>query len=222
LCDNIVKEVSEKCKNLTIDNSQAFYSQSLPGVDTFYSARKFFGVPDGAYLNTDTLLNDSFETDISYQRFEHLLGRADKGAEEFYAAFKKNDEVLSNQPIKQMSKLTQKLLSGINYNAIADIRKQNFNILHLHLQPSNLLTPNLELGAVPMIYPLLVSDGEQLKKKLIQNKVFVATYWPNVKDWVNGNCYEAELYANLIAIPIDQRYSDFELLKIVSLINNHA
>lgn len=222
ICDNQVNAVAAKCKNLIVDNSQAFYSLPLPGVDTFYSPRKFFGIPDGAYLYTDTLLDESFETDISYQRFEHLLGRADKGAEEFYTVFKNNDEALNNQPIKQMSKLTQKLLSGIDYDTIAAIRRQNFDILHSHLKEINKLKVNIELGAVPMTYPLMVSDGEQLKQKFIQNKVFVATYWPNVKYWVNENCYEAELYANLSALPIDQRYSDLELLKIISLINNHA
>ncbi|WP_129594606.1 hypothetical protein [Seramator thermalis] len=53
ICDNQVKEVAAKCKNLIIDNSQAFYSMPLPGVNTFYSPRKFFGIPDGAYLYTE-------------------------------------------------------------------------------------------------------------------------------------------------------------------------
>jgi hypothetical protein len=219
ICDNQVNEVAAKCKNLIVDNSQAFYSLPLPGVDTFYSPRKFFGIPDGAYLYTDTLLDDSFETDISYRRFEHLLGRADKGAEEFYTVFRKNEEELSNQPIKQMSRLTQKLLSGIDYNAIADIRRQNFHIFHSHLKEINKLKVNLELGAVPMTYPLMVSNGEQLKQKLIQNKVFLATYWPNVKNWVSRNSIELKLYSNLLSIPIDQRYSHIDMKKILLILN---
>lgn len=47
VCDYQVKKVSMKCKNLIIDNAQAFFSKPLPGVDTFYSPRKFFGLPDG-------------------------------------------------------------------------------------------------------------------------------------------------------------------------------
>ena len=218
LCDKIVKEVSEKCKNLIIDNSQAFYSQPLSGVDTFYSPRKFFGLPDGAYLYTDRLLDDNFETDISYQRFEHLLGRTDKSAEEFYTAFKNNDEALSNQPIKLMSKLTQKLLSGIDYHTIADTRIRNFNFLQSQLGDRNQLKLNLELDAVPMVYPFLVSDGEQLKKILIHNNVFIATYWPNVLEWVDENDFECKLYKRMIALPIDQRYGNQEMENIVSLI----
>lgn len=222
LCDRIVKEVSEKCKNLIIDNSQAFYSQPLSGVDTFYTPRKFFGLPDGAYLYTDMLINDNLETDLSYQRFEHLLGRIDKGGEDFYTAFKKNDEALSNQPIKLMSKLSQKLLSGIDYKTNAKIRRENFILLHSKLRDRNELNLNLDYSSVPMVYPFLVSEGEKLKKILIQNKVYIATYWPNVLEWVGENHYESELYKKMNTLPIDQRYSEDDMAKIVSIINDYV
>jgi hypothetical protein len=218
LCDYVTREISEVCNNLIIDNSQAFYSQPLSGIDTFYSPRKFFGIPDGSYLYTDKLLDDNFETDLSYHRFEHLLGRTDKGAEEFYSVFRKNDEALSNQPIKLMSKLTQKLLFGIDYFCISEIRRKNFIMLHSKLQDSNKLELNIELTAVPMIYPLLVSNGEQLKEKLIQHKVFVATYWPNVIEWCNSNDVDSHLTKDIVALPIDQRYGIEEMKKIINLI----
>ena len=67
-------------KQLIVDNTQAFCFSDR-GVDTFYSARKFFGVPDGAYLYTDKFLNVELEQDVSCQRCEHLLRRIDEGAE---------------------------------------------------------------------------------------------------------------------------------------------
>jgi len=220
ICDNQVNKVAAKCKNLIVDNSQAFYSLPLPGVDTFYSPRKFFGIPDGAYLYTDTLLDESFETDISYQRFEHLLGRADRSAEEFYTVFRKNEEEFSNQPIKHMSRLTQKLLSGIDYDTIAAIRRQNFDILHSHLKHSNQLKADLEIEAVPMTYPLLVSDGGQLREKLIQNRIYVATYWPNVLKWCDEKLLENKLTKEIVFLPIDQRYDEVEMKSIIEVIEN--
>ena len=77
ICNIQTKEVASICKNLIIDNAQAFYSKPIKGVDTFYSPRKFFGLPDGAYLYTDTLLDHNIKKDISYERCEHLLGRMD-------------------------------------------------------------------------------------------------------------------------------------------------
>lgn len=38
---------------IIVDNVQAFFQKPVDGVDTIYGCRKFFGVPDGAYLYTD-------------------------------------------------------------------------------------------------------------------------------------------------------------------------
>lgn len=218
VCDNNVDVVAQQCKNLIIDNSQAFYSHPLKGVDTIYSPRKFFGVPDGAYLYTDTLLDDGFETDISYQRFEHLLGRIDIGTEEFYGTFKSNDDSLMNQPIKKMSKLTQRLLSSIDYNSVAESRKQNFEYLNSKLSSTNLLSLNLSSNSVPLVYPYFFDSGAELKKKLIENKIFVATYWQNVLEWTSENDFEYKLAKCLLPLPVDQRYESNNLKEIELLV----
>lgn len=218
VCDNNVDVVAQQSKNLIVDNSQAFYSKPLDGIDTFYSPRKFFGVPDGAYLYTDTLLDDKLETDISYQRFEHLLGRIDIGTEEFYGAFKSNDDSLINQPIKKMSKLTQRLLSSIDYESIAESRKQNFEYLKSKLSNTNLLSLKLTSNSVPLVYPYFVDTGAELKKKLIENKIFVATYWQNVLEWTSENDFEYKLAKCLLPLPVDQRYESNNLKEIELLV----
>ncbi len=222
ICDKQIFEVSQKCKSLIIDNSQAFYAKPIPGVDTFYSPRKFFGIPDGAYLYINQELEIHFENDISYNRFNHLLGRIDTTPEEFYPVFKQNDEALNNQPIKKMSKLTHRLLTSINYEEVATRRKANFNFLHQHLQKINQLNFNFAESVVPMIYPFFIENGAEIKKQLIANKIFVATYWPNVLEWTKKEDIEFNFVKNLIAIPIDQRYSEKEMFKIVSVIQEYV
>ncbi len=49
------KLVSKYKKQLILDYTQAFFSRPIDGIDTFYSCRKFFGVPDGGYLYTDAI-----------------------------------------------------------------------------------------------------------------------------------------------------------------------
>ena len=63
--DAVTSAVAKKFRNVIVDNTQAFYAKPISGIDTFYSARKFFGVSDGAYLYTDTLLDEAFELDRS-------------------------------------------------------------------------------------------------------------------------------------------------------------
>jgi len=216
ICDKQVNEVSNKCKNLIIDNAQAFYSKPLSGIDTFYSPRKFFGVPDGAYLYTDKEIDFKLEQDISFQRCEHLLGRIDSGAEDFYEKFKANDQNLSNQQMKRMSNLTLKLLKSINYISIKNKRQENFKCVNDSLKSFNELRIETDEEDVPMVYPFLKRGNTKTKEFLLKNKIFTATYWPSVKGWLNkSNCYESYLVDNLISIPIDQRYDIEDLRELL-------
>jgi len=217
----LLKKLSIECRNLIIDNSQAFFESPIPQIDTFYSPRKFFGVPDGAYLFTNQLLKIQLLHDKSFSRFSHLIKRIDEGAEEGYDDFKTNDTSLNGQPIKKMSKLTQALLCNIDYSKAIKIRKRNFQFLHEHLQYSNELILNEVYDYKPMVYPYLTAKGNILKQKLIQNKIFIATYWSNSENWGNKNLYEEYLFQNLLPIPIDQRYTIKAIKTVLELINHY-
>ena len=205
-------------KQLIVDNSQAFYASRMDGIDTFYSARKFFGVPDGAYLYIDKKLEAELEQDVSYQRCAHLLRRIDESASQGYVDFRKDDEMLDNQPIKRMSRLTERLLEGIDYEGIKKRRRGNFQYLHQALKKGNQLEIVLHDEDVPMVYPYLVENGQELRKKLIENKVYVATYWGNVLRWCSKGALEYELVKNVVTLPMDQRYSNMEMEYIIKLI----
>lgn len=203
---------------LIVDNAQAFFSPRVYGIDTFYSPRKFFGVPDGGYLYTDIILQKKFIVDESYHRMRHLLLRIEKGAEKGYSLFRKADESLDNQPIHSMSVLTERLLQNVDYSYISKKRRENYQFLQHSLSKSNKLVIREDGNSVPMVYPYLTVNI-QLKRKLIDHKVFVATYWPNVEKWCSTDSIECFLAHNLIAIPIDQRYGIEEMCKILDLIN---
>lgn len=200
--------------NLIVDNAQAFYAEPLKGIDTFYSPRKFFGVADGGYLYIDKKLDIEIEQDFSFERMSHLLKRVDISAEFGYNDFKKNDDSLINQPIKFMSNLTSEILSSIDYNLIKEKRIENYLYFESKLKDKNLIHLSLNNNDVPMVYPCLTNDIS-LKSKLINNKIFVATYWPNVKDWTKEEDLEYQLTNNLLPFPIDQRYYKNDLKKLL-------
>lgn len=204
-------------KQLIVDNAQAFYAEPLVEIDTFYSPRKFFGVADGGYLYIDQKLDIELKQDYSYERMSHLLKRIDVSAEFGYNDFKRNDDSLINQPIKLMSNLTNKILSSIDYNSIISKRIENYLYLESKLKDKNLIYLPLNNNDVPMVYPFLTNDIT-LKAKLIANKIFVATYWPNVMDWTKEEDFEYNLANNLLPLPIDQRYLKKDLNNIIDII----
>ena len=211
--------LTKKHKNLIIDNAQAFYCRPLPGKDTFYSPRKFFGIPDGAYLITDKFLELQLEQDVSIDRINHLIKRIEYGPEHGYADYVKNEALLSGQPIKKMSNITKAILNGIDYKRVREKREKNFRFVHKNLKDFNLLQIDVETMAAPMVYPLLI-EKDGLKEFLIQNKIYVATYWKDVFKWVSEKDFEFKLAKNLVPLPIDQRYGKTNLTKVVKIIKS--
>ena len=208
-------------QQLIVDNTQAFYDKPVNGIDTFYTCRKFFGVPDGAYLYTDQLLDDELEQDESYERMSFLLKRIDLGAEAGYADFREQSRSLIGQPIKRMSKLTERLMQSIDYQLAAKRRRENFELLHQALEGSNQYHIHLSADAVPMVYPYL-SDHKELRDYLIGNKLFVACYWPNVLEKVTKDSVEFKMAKALLPLPIDQRYSSETIKTQIRMIKDYV
>jgi len=206
-CQKDIVVFREKYKNIIWDNTHAFYQSAVEGIDTIYSCRKFFGVPDGAYLATTVTIDERLEKDISSDRFKHLLGRFEGKASDFYADFKANNAGFKTAPLKSMSDLTHNLLGAIDYEAAAQKRKNNFKILNDAFKDINKI--NVENIDIPYAYPLYIKNGMKIKKKLAEKGIYVATLWPNVFE--GGNELEKDFAENILPLPIDQRYGDKEM-----------
>jgi hypothetical protein len=215
--DANARQVAQEFANIVVDNAQAFFFPPIKSTDSFYSARKFFGVSDGGYVHTTGMLNEALEKDISYGRFGHLLRRIDCGAKSSLELYRSNERILAHQPIKKMSALTERILGSIDYQAVQAVRKRNFAILHEKLASLNELNVNRDEVAAPMVYPLLISI-KGLRDFLIKNRIYVATYWKEVLSRVKPNSFEAKLANYLVPLPIDQRYGIEEMERIASTI----
>lgn len=215
-----VEQLAEKTgSRLIVDNTQAFYAKPTQGIDTFYTCRKFFGVADGAYLYTDKLLDNEFVQDESYDRMAHLLKRIDLSAEQGFVDFRKVDDGLDNQPIRKISKLTLRIMQSIDYESAAKKRRENYQMLHEVLGKENNLELPLDDNAVPMIYPFF-APTKGLREKLIENKVFIARYWPNVLEWTTEKEIEYLLANQMQPLPIDQRYGREDMKRIIEIVKD--
>lgn len=188
---------------IIVDNAQAYFQKPIPGVDTLYTCRKFFGVADGAILYTDKYIEVE-EQDESFERMHFLLGRYERSASEFYAEYVENNHFFKNEPIKRMSKLTENLLHGIDYEMVKSKRRQNFCYLHEMFQSMNKLNLSLPDGA--FMYPLYIENGTEVRKQLQAKKIFIPTLWPAVFNLCEENELEYDMAKNILPIPVDQRY----------------
>lgn len=202
---------------LIVDNAQAFYAPRLDGIDTFYSARKFFGVPDGAYLYTDCLLEEELEQDISLDRMTHLIKRIELGAEAGYDDFRRADDSLDNQPIRKMSRTTEAILQSIDYEDIASKRRANYLFLEKHLAVQNKLSLIMNKDDVPMAYPYFI-DSSSIRSNLIANRLYVPIYWESVAETCPPTALELDLVNMIIPLPVDQRILDMS--RVLTFIKN--
>lgn len=102
-CEKLAEQYG---KQLILDYTQAFFSEPIHGIDTFYSCRKYFGVPDGGYLYTDAVVDFAVEQDESYSRMDSLIKRIDLSPEAGYEDFHRVSALFHDMTIRRMSKLT--------------------------------------------------------------------------------------------------------------------
>lgn len=204
-----------------IDNAQGLFCKPNPKAHQFYSPRKYIGVPDGGIAVTslpDT--TDSLPKSTSYSRCMHLLKRMELTPSEGYDDFKINDNEIDKSHLSRMSNISKRILETVDLDFIKLHRRENFAYLHKSLASTNRLEiPTMDNFECPLVYPYW-SDKTDLKKKLIANNIFVATYWPNVLEWCKPCELEYELANHIACIPIDQRYSKEDMDRIVKTIQN--
>lgn len=213
---NNVRALSNIYPNLIVDNAQAFYSQP-PCRAAIYSPRKFFGLPDGGILRGKDIPNLTLEKGHSSDVCSHLLKRIDYGAQAAYKDFTDNDRALENYSLQSMSNLTKSLMGNIDYEHAALTRKKNFATLHHNLK--SIFPFSFATDDVPMVYPLILKNGIEVRNKLISNNIFVARYWPNVLDSCTEKNLEYQFVNQILPLPIDQRYDENDMKRIIRIIN---
>ncbi|OJX64831.1 hypothetical protein [Dysgonomonas sp. 37-18] len=220
-CCTVLQLVKEFGKQLIVDNTHAFFSKPYESIDTIYSPRKFFGLPDGAYLYTDTFLSEELELDFSIPHMTHLMKRIEYGnASAAYQDYLDYCTSLVGQPIKRMSNLASALLSNIDYENLKERQIKNFNYLHYVLGKDNKFEyDNFPSDTCPLSY-MFYSEDRDLRKKLIDNKIYVSTYWKETLGLVEKGSAEYKIVNYLLPLPCDHRYDEEDMERIINVINS--
>ncbi|MBA2860459.1 hypothetical protein [Methanococcus maripaludis] len=216
LTNRSIRKLKEKYGQIIIDNVQSFFQRPVNGVDTIYSCRKFFGVPDGAYLSTDAKLDYELKTDISKDRMKHILGRFEENASEYYAYFQENDKNFKKTPLMKMSNLTKNIMGAIDYNYVKKVRNENYFYIADKLGSLNIL--NISKPDGPFAYPFYIANGIEIRKKLAEKKIYVPILWPNVLKDCKKDTLEYDYAANILPLPCDQRYSINDMNRLIDTI----
>ncbi|MBO7509653.1 MAG: hypothetical protein J6T35_00570 [Bacteroidales bacterium] len=215
-------ELAHPYPHAIIDNCQAFFSAPLAGLYNVYSARKFVGVPDGAYvLGPDAeLFSSSYPQGYSSDTAQFLLQRIEYGCEgKGYEARMINEHRIDSEDVMKMSPLTRAILDGTDYLEICEKRRANFSYAHSLFGRVNQIDAmrHYDGETVPMVYPLVVED-DALLNRLLQAKHFQGHWWSYLLDEVPADSFEYWMSRYMIPVTIDQRYGRRELDYLADII----
>ena len=211
-----LKNLKNRFERIILDNTHAFFQRPIEGIDTIYNCRKFFGVPDGAYLATDVHIAEELPVDVSYERMAHILGRYEKNAQDFYQEFKRVDAEFDNLPLMYMSKLTQNLMKSISYDKCKNRRTENFAKYWECLESINKLKVASIEGA--FAYPLYMENAQEMRRKMAEEKIYVPMLWPDVAEKHCAEDVSKEYAEKILPLPCDQRMQLEDVERIVNFV----
>lgn len=217
-----MKRLAGKYHHVIIDNAQGFFAEPMEGCLNVYSARKFVGVPDGAYVigkGADVGLAN-YEQGYSSDTALFMLQRIEYGCEgKAYISRTENENRIDTEDCKRMSGLTRYILNGTDYQMIQEKRRENFRTASLFFEEINQIAPRqyYDETCVPMVYPLVAENGKLLEK-LVNAKHFQGRWWHYIVEELPPECFEVWLSKYMIPITIDQRYGEEELQYLSNII----
>lgn len=197
---------------LLIDDTHNFFREGHPGYWSFTSARKYFGVPDGAFLYSPHAVSVDAKRFTGISVTHAVLRRLGRG-EEAFAAYQAYERSLDST-VYRISEISEALLGAVDIAGVAASRRRNFAFLHHELGSHNRF-PLSESDQVPFCYPYLPAVPIE-RSELHAHGFFVPCLWPDVEHrTASGFEFERRLSTRLLPLPIDHRYTPTDLRPLV-------
>lgn len=190
-----------------LDSTHAYFAGAPPaGHYGFNSARKFRGVPDGAYLFAPRVISIDPESNSDVHG-DHLILRMLGAGPSARASYLVNEQSISTT-IQRASRLSSELITRLDHTSAQRRRLENFMVAHEILGSMNSLQFDLPELTSPLNYPLMLDSSVNLEK-VHGSGIFAARYWPEIPMRPGAERFPEALSftARLLAFPIDQRYT---------------
>ncbi len=220
VCGRKIKKIAETFSKaeIILDLAHAFFEKPLikGNIHNVYSAKKFFGVPDGAYLISQFAARNNAKPTNAGSYAGYLIKAFEEGTNASYHLKKETDSLLEAH-YGTMSRLSEGLLRNVDYERVRKKREENYRVLFKAFLEFN------ELSIPEMIpayqFPLLLSDrGKEIKKVLIEQKIYVSTLWSGKELLEKGNSFELNMMNNAVFLPMDQRYNSEDMNYIIGIV----
>lgn len=242
-----LKEIRPKFRNwrengmiIMEDVTQSYYLEAdWDNVDIVVgSLRKWYPIPDGGFVTANIPLPEEKMMPenpwakkrhiLLTEKWEYLYGKYQGNQEKKSCYLAENrvleDELDQKDNIHALSQTAKWVLHQLSEVQAKQQRERNTAVLWKGIEtgkPSEEWRPVLAKAskAAGLYFPIYVSNRENLQKKLQQAHIYAPVLWPigkeNQKDL---GPVEKEIFQTLLAIPMDQRYKEADMERILQVL----
>lgn len=226
------------------DRTQSYYL-SPPDVMADYiigSLRKWYAIPDGGFLTTNhAIYEDILEqkdyfaierTSFLTSKWEYLHGTEEaeekqQRKEQFLRDNRRMEEWLDHTPdVTCLSPISRTILADVDEISCRARRNQNYQILQKSFANRKGIKPVFEKCVeqpdAPLYFPVYITDREEFQSYLQKHDIYAPILWPIGKE--NGDLLskkEQYIYQHLLAIPMDQRYGEEQMNRIIEVLEHY-
>ena len=237
-CASVVEEFSDHGVTFIEDHTQSMYSghEALPAQYHFGSFRKWLEIPDGGFAASSSGRFGSrptaehrvmIATKLKACREKHrYMQYQTDDKDSFLKLFQEAERLLDSQDIPyRMAEESRAILAQTDKDGLRKDRRRNYSLVHEGLKGNEhvrLLMPELTDKDVPLFLVITVDDRAGLQAKLKEEDIFAPILWPRPES-LPDICDEADyLYSHALCLPIDQRYGEDDMLRVVECVNRYA
>jgi dTDP-4-amino-4,6-dideoxygalactose transaminase len=223
-------------KNVVLieDLVQASLTDYVPLGDCFFTSfRKLLPLPDGGIVwSRRVTTNVAIKTDFAHGLYVCVR---------FLAGLLKNVKWMkriwrpmfvwaeytlldSYEKPSRMSALSKFLLIREDLSAVVMWRKTNYEFLLREINDNpeiRVLFRDLPPAVCPLGFPILVKNRDALRRHLIHNRIYTPVHW-ELPEEVQTEEFETScrISNTILTIPIDQRYNEDDLSRVVQCIKS--
>lgn len=203
--------------SIILDQSQAFYAGAVNGCWHFNSLRKFFGVPDGAFLTGPAVLELTAPPRWPLP-YAYLIERRHGDPAAALAGYRAA-EAAHPFEVLGMSPLTRDLFVTLDLEGEAAARVANYRRYAALLGARNTLDLPAAPPSAPLAYPFLPAQPPS-QVALAGSGLFIPRYWDECLARAPASGFELERAwsAGLLPLPVDSRYGERDIGEIARLV----
>ncbi|WP_017211319.1 DegT/DnrJ/EryC1/StrS aminotransferase family protein [Clostridium beijerinckii] len=178
--------------------------------------REFSSIKDNYYNN----VNLARAKKTMFQTFHigkevDFLELYEKAEEDYYKA----------EAIIGMDSQSRKMLSKVNCDVIAEIRKKNYEYLFDKLEKKSeiqiFFNKNLIQDNIILTFPILIENRNEVRKKLRDVNIYCPVHWDILNEKWSYNYDESKYISKrILSLPIDQRYDFKDLDRLIECLLN--